>query len=81
MSTNNQIVQKIFLGEDYILIWVEQFLKAKKSESVTKGTIVFYKKKLKVFTDFLETQEVKFISQITPNVIRDFLLRHLSISF
>jgi integrase/recombinase XerD len=74
MSTNNQIVQKIFLGEDYILIWVEQFLKAKKAESVTKGTVVFYRKKLKGFTDYLETQEIRYISQITANNIRDYLL-------
>ncbi len=74
MPTNNQIVQKIFLGEDYILVWVEQFLKAKKAENKAKGTIVYYKKRLKTFTDYLETQEIKFISQITANNIRDFLL-------
>jgi site-specific recombinase XerC len=74
MPTNNQIVQKILLGEDYILIWVDAFLKAKKSENITKGTIIFYKARLKVFTDYLETQEIKFISQITANNIRDFLL-------
>jgi integrase/recombinase XerD len=74
MPANNRIVQKIFLGEDYILVWVEQFLKAKKSENITKGTIAFYKARLKTFTDFLDTQEVKYISQLTPNIIRDFLL-------
>ena len=62
------------MGEDYILIWIEAFLKAKKAENKTKGTVEFYKKKLKSFTDYLETQEVKFISQINPNLIRDFLL-------
>jgi len=74
MSPNNLIDQKILLGEDYILIWVEQLLRAKKSENITKGTIKFYKLRLKVFTDYLETQEIKFISQITANTIRDFLL-------
>jgi hypothetical protein len=58
MSTNNQIVQKIFLGEDYILIWIEQFLKAKKAGSKTKGTIEYYRKRLKVFAEYLETQEI-----------------------
>jgi site-specific recombinase XerD len=74
MSPQNLTDQKILLGEDYILIWVEQFLKAKKAENKTKGTILFYRKKLKVFTDFLDSQEVKFVSQITSNIIRDFLL-------
>jgi site-specific recombinase XerD len=74
MSPQNLINQKILLGEDYILIWVEAFLKAKKSERITKGTILFYKIRLKGFTDFLEALEVKYISQITPSLIRDFLL-------
>ena len=74
MSTNNQILQKIFLGEDYILIWVEQFLKAKKAENKAKGTIEYYRKRLKVFAEHLETQEIRYISQITAGSIRDFLL-------
>jgi len=74
MPTNNLISQKIFLGEDYILVWVEQFLKAKKAENKAKGTIDYYRKRLKGFTDYLETQEVKYISQINSNLIRDFLL-------
>jgi integrase/recombinase XerD len=72
MNTSTKIDQQIL--QDYVLIWVEQFLKAKKSENKTKGTIKFYKDNLKVFTDFLDTQEIKLISQLTPNVIRDFLL-------
>ena len=43
MPTDNQIIQKTFLGEDYILIWVEAFLKAKKSEGRLLGPLsVFY---------------------------------------
>jgi integrase/recombinase XerD len=72
MNTSTKLNQ--IISQDYILIWVEQFLKAKKAENKTKGTIKFYKDNLKVFTDFLEGQEIKLISQITVYVIRDFLL-------
>jgi site-specific recombinase XerD len=69
-----ELKNQLILGEDYILVWVEQFLKAKKSENKARGTIKYYRDNLKTFTDFLDSQEVKLISQITPNVIRDFLL-------
>lgn len=72
----NTVQQKntLTLGEDYILVWVESFLKERKAQNLTKNTIRYYRMTLKTFTDFLEGQEVKFISQITPNLIRDFFL-------
>jgi len=41
---------------------------------LAKGTIRFYQNSLKGFTKYLDGQEVKFINQITPNLLRDFLL-------
>jgi len=73
MSTNNQIDQKI-LWENYLEIYIEGFLKDRKSQNLAKGTVEFYKKKLKTFVDYALTQEVRLISQITPSLIRDFLL-------
>lgn len=70
LALKNQLI----LGEDYVLIWIEQFLKAKKAENKARGTIIYYKNNLKLFTDYLDSQEVKFISQISPTVLRDFLL-------
>ena len=69
----NTVQQKntLTLGEDYILVWVESFLKERKAQNLTKNTIRYYRRTLKKFTDFLEGQEVKFISQLTPNLIRD----------
>jgi site-specific recombinase XerD len=70
LALKNQLI----LGEDYVLIWIEQFIKAKKAENKARGTIIYYKNNLKTFTDYLDSQEVKFISQITPTLLRDFLL-------
>lgn len=66
--------QKTILGDDYIQIWTESFLNDRKAQSLAKGTISFYKIRLEEFLDYLDTQEIKFISQITPNNIRDYLL-------
>ena len=74
MNTSEMVNQKILLGDDYILIWVEAFLKERKAQNLARETINFYKIRLETFNDFLDTQEVKFIGQITPSLIRDFLL-------
>src|SRR5215216_1128724 len=50
------------------------FLADRKAQNLTKGTIYFYKYNLKIFTAYCEAQAVKNVSQITPALIRDFLL-------
>lgn len=68
MSTKSKIDQKI-LWEDYLEIYVEGFIKDRKSQNLSKGTIEFYKKKLKAFLEYCKSQEVKLVSQITPSLI------------
>jgi integrase/recombinase XerD len=74
MSQSSKIDQRTLLGDDYILIWVEAFLKERTAQNLAKGTVKFYKDKLSNFIKFLDSQEIKYITQITPNIIRDFLL-------
>ncbi len=74
MNTSVNINHKTLLGDDYILVWVDVFLKERKAQNLAKGTLKYYRTNLKVFADFLDTLEVKFVNQITPAVIRDFLL-------
>ncbi len=62
------------LGEDYLEIWIDAFIKAKQSENLSKKSIQFYKHTLKIFADYAGLQSVKTIHQITPNFIREFLL-------
>lgn len=75
MKTSQTIInQRTLLGDDYLSIWIDAFIKERTAQNLAKGTITFYRNKLKVFENYLDSQEIKFISQITPNVIRDFLL-------
>lgn len=56
-----------------LLIWIEAFLIAKRSENLAKGSIYFYTKKLKLFSAFCDTQVIKLITEITPDTIRRYL--------
>ena len=66
--------QRILLGEDYIEIWVESFLKERTAQNLAKGTVEFYRDKLREWVTYFDSQEIKFISQINPNNLRDFLI-------
>ncbi len=62
---SNDVEQRTF--QDYLLVWVEAFLKDRKSQNVSAGTMQFYQTKLRWFVDFYEGAEVKPISRITPH--------------
>ena len=62
-----------FVG-DYLLTWFEAFLIDRKARGLASGTLRFYRFKLKLFSDFCETQVVTQISQLTPTLLRQYLL-------
>ena len=62
------------LVDDYLLTWMEAFLIDRKARGLADGTLRFYRIKLKLFTDFCETQVVTQIGQITLTLLRQYLL-------
>lgn len=60
--------------DEYIFTWIEGFLIDRKARGCAKGTLEFYGFKLKLFTDYCETQYAKSISHITPQLIRQYML-------
>jgi hypothetical protein len=75
---NSQDQGTIILSQqDYIPLAVESFLIDRKAQSVSPETLSFYRKKLKYFLSFCEAQAVTQISQLTPDLIRRFIL-HLA---
>jgi site-specific recombinase XerC len=64
------------LFEDFIPDWANQFYQAKKSEGVSSYTLTFYKQQLIHFIRFCDGQLITKINEITPNIIRQFLLFH-----
>jgi site-specific recombinase XerD len=57
-----------------LLTWFEAFLIDRKARGLAEGTLRFYRIKFKLFTDFCETQVVTQIHQITPTLLRQYLL-------
>lgn len=74
MNTSKLDNQQILTGEDYIGVQIEAFLNERKAQNLAKGTIQYYKDKLVPFLKYLNSIEIKFINQITPNSIREYLL-------
>jgi hypothetical protein len=72
MTTTNSPQQTTlnFLQDDYLLVWVDAFLKDRRARNLTPGTVKFYQEKLQPFTNYCETEAVKQISQITPTLLR-----------
>ncbi len=75
ISLNSQDQGTIMLAQqDYLPLTVQSFLIDRKAQSVSPETLSFYQKKLKYFLSFCEAQAVTQVSQITPDLIRRFIL-------
>ena len=74
MSQPSKLDQRTMLGDDYISVWVEAFIKERIAQNLAKGTIQFYKDKLIPFANYCDLQEVKYIGQITPTFIREYII-------
>ena len=59
--------------ECYLLIAINAFLVDRKAQNMTVGTVYFYRMKLKLFSDFCQSQLIKSISELTPDIIRQYL--------
>jgi len=60
--------------DDSILVWAEAFLNDRKARGSAEGTLDFYREKLKLFFSYCDALVVERISQITPTLIRQYLL-------
>jgi integrase/recombinase XerC len=59
---------------DYLRILIESFLVDRKAQDLSGETIQFYQKKLKYFSKYCEDQAVTQVSQLTPDLLRRYLL-------
>jgi len=62
------------LQEQYLPILIESFLIDRRSQGLAHETIRFYQKKLRYFIKFCDGQAVMQVSQLTPDLIRRYLL-------
>jgi site-specific recombinase XerD len=59
---------------DYLPILIESFLVDRKSQGLSGETVQFYRKKLNYFAKFCEGQAVTQVGQLTPDLLRRYLL-------
>jgi site-specific recombinase XerD len=59
---------------DYLPILIESFLIDRKAQGLSIETVQIYKKKLKYFAKFCESQAVTQVGQLTPDLLRRYLL-------
>lgn len=72
-QTNYDQRLKLETGE-YIETWLEAFLIDRRAQNVSNGTMGFYRAKFSLFVKFSNSQAVSKIEQITPDVLRRYLL-------
>ena len=60
---------------DYLPILISSFLTDRKAQGFSGETVRFYQKKLKYFLQFCENQPVTQVVQITPDLIRRYLIQ------
>ena len=63
-----------FYQMDYLPILIDSFLTDRKAQGFADETVRFYQKKLKYFSEFCESQAVTQVSQLTPDLIRHYIL-------
>jgi site-specific recombinase XerD len=61
--------------QDYLPILVESFLVDRRSQGLSPCTVSFYRKKIDYSQVFCEAQAVAQVSQITPDLIRRYMLQ------
>lgn len=73
-TENKRTVINLLPQETHLLTWIDAFLLSCKAENKSKATLEFYHDKLKKFTAWCDVQAITQITQLTPGIIRDFLL-------
>ena len=72
--TNDQRIITKFQQDTHILTWVEAFLIDRKARGLSPGTLEFYRKKLKLFTDWCDSQLITDITELTAPQIRLYII-------
>lgn len=59
---------------DYLAVWLEAFLIDRRSQNLSPRTVKYYRVSLETFSRYCEAQAVETLEQVSPDVLRRFLL-------
>ncbi len=72
--SQSAVRNQTILLDDYIPVWVNEFLTSKKSENLSPASVRFYRVSLEAFMSYCGSHSMKTISQLAPSFLREFLL-------
>lgn len=78
MSTEtrkDQLTIRKVSQEYYLPIAVNSFLLDRKAQNLAVGTLAFYRNGLALFLNFCDTQVIKTLDELTPDIIRQYLFK------
>ena len=67
-------IKSNMIQEADLLTYVGAFLLDRKVSNVAPGTLTFYQKKMRLFTEYCEAQLITRVIDISPDFIRRYLL-------
>ena len=60
--------------DDYLEVWQDAFINDRRARGYAKATIGCYLDKMKLFSKYAESIALKRIGDITPQIIREYML-------
>jgi len=74
MLTIEQGTKTILSYDTYIATWLDAFYQDRKAQGLCTNSIQFYHEKLLLFQKFCDSQHITQVDQLTPVILREFLL-------
>ena len=74
LVNETQRTVSIFSQEHFLEITLNAFLTDRKAGNLSIKTIKFYEEKLDKFIDYCNSQQIQYVTQITANTIRSYML-------
>jgi len=72
-KTHEQTILEFSQG-DYISVTAESFLVDRKARELSRHTLKFYREYLHTFIEYCNANSLKFIREITPDILRRYFL-------
>ena len=73
-AQQDQWIRQKSADSDNLDRWLSAFMLDRKSQDLAQGTLHFYTWKLKLFTEYAGAHKITQVGQITPSLIRDFMI-------
>ena len=71
---SQRIISEISEQDANLYIWADAFIIDRKAQNLSPATIKYYKEKLGPFLKYCERNLIKFVTQLTANDIREYML-------